>query len=194
MLTLSLMLQSAPLVRSSFTWSACLYSVAQIMGVQPPSSCGKLIMGLKISWRNTETTSIQLHIGIPIFKKKKTKTTTTKKKSTAFNFQSSWVQSSNKGKAASLRQSCPDATYSKFIHLNPRHMQQSAARHASIIPREPFKPSYKVLYSKNTHWKSILVCHMNGKQVNQWIFIFFNGSYRSYETYYSLLSFESNNF
>lgn len=49
MLTLSLMLQSAPLVRSSFTWSACLYSVAQIMGVQPPSSCGKLIMGLKIT-------------------------------------------------------------------------------------------------------------------------------------------------
>lgn len=70
MLTLSLMLQSAPLVRSSFTWSACLYSVAQIMGVQPPSSCGKLIMGLKISWRNTETTSIQLHLGIPILKKK----------------------------------------------------------------------------------------------------------------------------
>lgn len=37
-LTLSLMLMSAPLDRSSFTWSTCLYSVAQIMGVQPPSS------------------------------------------------------------------------------------------------------------------------------------------------------------
>lgn len=144
------MLQSAPLVRSSFTWSACLYSVAQIMGVQPPSSCGKLIMGLKISWRNTETTSIQLHIGIPIKtrRKKKKKKRKTKKKSTAFNFQSSWVESSKRGKAASLRQSCPDATYSKFKHLNPRRMQQSAARHASIIPRAPFKPSYKVLYSK----------------------------------------------
>lgn len=144
---------------------------------------------LKKYWNNINPTTYWNS-----YLKKKTKTTTTKKKSTAFNFQSSWVQSSNKGKAASLRQSCPDATYSKFIHLNPRHMQQSAARHASIIPREPFKPSYKVLYSKNTHWKSILVCHMNGKQVNQWIFIFFNGSYRSYETYYSLLSFESNNF
>lgn len=39
--TLSLMLMSAPLDRSSFTWSTCLYSVAQIMAVQPPSSWQK---------------------------------------------------------------------------------------------------------------------------------------------------------
>lgn len=32
---------SAPLDRSSFTWSTCLYSVAQIMAVQPPSSWQK---------------------------------------------------------------------------------------------------------------------------------------------------------
>ena len=35
------MLMSAPLDRSSFTWSTCLYSVAQIMAVQPPSSWGE---------------------------------------------------------------------------------------------------------------------------------------------------------
>lgn len=37
-LTLSRMLMSEPLASSSFTRSTCLYSVAQIMGVQPPSS------------------------------------------------------------------------------------------------------------------------------------------------------------
>jgi len=39
--TLSLMLTSAPLDSSSFTWSRCLYSVAQIMAVHPPSSWRK---------------------------------------------------------------------------------------------------------------------------------------------------------
>lgn len=39
-LTLSRMLMSEPLASSSFTSSMCLYSVAQIIGVQPPSSWG----------------------------------------------------------------------------------------------------------------------------------------------------------